>query len=135
MSEVIPSIDAMLFQLQALSSFIDQGGDNATFVFYCDEKPSSTNIAADTNKELVTLTLPKPSLKQILSDGVELHPTATSLAIRSGRAIWARLYNGDKQVVMDFEIGLDIVLNNNNIVEGGTQILDSIIFNIVIGGI
>jgi hypothetical protein len=124
---VTPSLSAGLAQLEALANFIDEGSGNATFVFYSDTKPTDTTVAANDSRKLVTLTLPKPCTKQMLSDGIELYPTNSALAIQNGTAIWARLYNGDGIVVADFAMGSHIILNTYDIAAGGTQILDSII--------
>ncbi|MHA3082119.1 hypothetical protein ACX1NX_02830 [Acinetobacter sp. ANC 5383] len=124
---VKPSLAASLLALQGLASFIDQGSNNATFVFYSDTKPTDMTVAANDSAKLVILTLPKPCTKQVLSDGIELYPTSSNMAIQTGTAVWARLFNGNGLAVVDFVMGSDITLNTYEIVTGGTQILDSII--------
>ncbi|MHA3104607.1 hypothetical protein [Acinetobacter sp. ANC 3791] len=122
-----PSLGAGLAMLAAFAAYIDQGSNFATLIFYSDEKPASTKIAADSAKALVTLSLPKPCLKQTLSDGIELYATNSVIATSTGTATWARLYNGNGLAVIDLEMGVDIILNSYEIVAGGTQTLDSII--------
>ncbi|WOE40684.1 hypothetical protein [Acinetobacter chinensis] len=124
---VMPSLAAGLVQLQALANFLDMGSDNATFIFYDDSKPNSTNVAANNSAKLVTLVLPKPCFKQLLIDGIELHPSGTAVSIKTGTAIWARLLNGNGVVVADFSVGTDIVLNNEDLVLGASLTLNSII--------
>lgn len=124
---VTPSLAAGLAQLQALANFIDMGSDNATFIFYDDSKPIDTTVAAINSAKLVTLVLPKPCFKQLLTDGIELFPSDTATIIKTGTAIWARLYNADGVVVADFSVGADIVLNNEDLVLGSSLTLDSII--------
>ena len=90
-------------------------------------------MAANSANVLCTLPLPKPCIKQVLADGVELQETTTALATKAGIAIWARLYNGNNEAYADFTIGTsgtDIVLNNTNIALGSSQKLDSIILEI-----
>ncbi|MHA3079633.1 hypothetical protein [Acinetobacter sp. ANC 5502] len=122
-----PSLAASLLALQGLASFIDQGSNNATFVFYSDIKPTDTTVAGSDSAKLVTLILPKPCTKQMLSDGIELYPTSSAMAIQAGVATWARLYNGNGIAVADFSMGSDIILNTYDIAAGSTQIIDSII--------
>ncbi|WP_313484148.1 hypothetical protein [Acinetobacter variabilis] len=121
------SLAAGLAQLQALANFLDQGSANATFVFYDDEKPIDVTIAADNNARLVTLTLPKPSIKQVHTDYVELNQTDAATVIKSGTAVWARLFNGEGKAVADFAVGSDITLANPNLVLGSTLMMNSLI--------
>ena len=121
-----PSLSAGLSMLQALTLFIDQGGANATFVFYNDIKPLDTTIAANESARLVTMELPKPSFKQLKTNSIELHPTSEGTIVKTGKAIWARLYNGAGVAVMDFDCAVDMVLDTADLVMGASYDLDSI---------
>lgn len=127
---VIPSLQASLAQLQSLANFIDMGSNNATFVFYDNTKPSSTSLAASESAKLVSIELPKPCFKQLLADGIELNATSSFTVIKTGTAIWARLFNGNGVVVADFAVGTDITMTNPNLVLGGTEKLDSFILRV-----
>lgn len=127
---VIPSLSAGLAQLQALANYIDQGSSNATFIFYDDAKPASTSVAAIESAKLVSIELPKPCFKQLLADGIELNATTGFTVIKTGTAIWARLFNGNGVVVADFAVGADITMTNPNLVLGGTEKLDSFILRV-----
>lgn len=127
---VIPSLQASLVQLQSLSNFIDTGSSNATFVFYDNTKPSSTSVAASESAKLVSIELPKPCFKQLLADGIELNATSSFTVVKTGTAVWARLYNGNGTVVADFAVGIDITMTNPNLVLGGTEKLDSFILRV-----
>jgi hypothetical protein len=130
---IIPSLVAGLAQLQALANFIDQGRGNATFVFYEDEKPTSTLIEPNESKKLVVLNLPNPSFKRMLLDGNELFPTSSEIVLKTGIAVWARLFSANGDVVADFQMGTDIILNNYELVMGSKQTLDSIILKPYLG--
>lgn len=121
------SLAAGLAQLQALANFLDQGSANATFVFYDDAKPANVTVAANNSARLVTLTLPKPSIKQVHTDCVELNQTDAATVIKSGTAVWARLFNGEGKAVADFAVGSDITLANPNLVLGSTLMMNSLI--------
>ena len=121
-----PSLGAGLSMLAAFAAYIDQGSNFATLVFYSDTKPSSIDIAADASKALVTLTLPKPSLKQANADSISLQPTDTVLVTKSGTAVWVRLYNGNGLAVMNFSIGSDITILSTNLAEGSAVNLTSL---------
>ena len=124
---------AQILALQAHANFLDNGDDSAHFVYYSDSKPANIEVTANPANALCTLLLPKPCIKQVLVDGVELYETITALATKAGIAIWARLYNGNDEAYADFTIGTsgtDIVLNNTNIALGSSQKLESIILNI-----
>ncbi|MFV5504089.1 hypothetical protein [Acinetobacter sp. 226] len=121
------SLAAGLAQLQALANFLDQGSANATFVFYDDEKPIDVTIAADNNARLVTLTLPKPSIKQVNTDHIELNQTDAATVMKSGTAVWARLLNGEGKAVADFTVGTDITLANPDLVLGSTLMMNLLI--------
>lgn len=127
---VIPSLQASLAQLQSLANFIDTGSSNATFVFYDNTKPASTSVAAIESAKLVSIELPKPCFKQLLTDGIELNATSSFTVIKTGTAIWARLFNGNGVVVADFAVGTDITMTNPNLVLGGTEKLDSFILRV-----
>ena len=129
---ITPSLKAGLAQLRALADFIDLGSGNASFVYYESAKPESTLVPADDMTKLATLTLPKPCFKRLNEDSLELKPTNDVLALKSGTAVWARLFNASGEVVADFEMGVDIILNSYEIVMGATQRLDSIILKPVI---
>lgn len=121
------SLAAGLVQLQALANFLDQGSANATFIFYDDAKPANVTVAANNSARLVTLTLPKPSIKQAHTDYVELNQTDAATVIKSGTAVWARLFNGEGKAVADFAVGSDITLANPNLVLGSTLMMNSLI--------
>ena len=125
---VSPSLAAGLAQLQALANYIDQGSNNATFIFYDDSKPSSTLIEANESAKLVVLTLPKPCLRAVNSNSISLEPTESGTVIKTGTAVWARLFNGNGAVVADFAVGADITLNSVDMVLGGTVSISAITF-------
>lgn len=130
MMSVIPSLQSSLAQLQSLANFIDTGSNNATFVFYDNTKPASTSVVASESAKLVSIELPKPCFKQLLADGIELNATSSFTVIKTGTAIWARLFNGNGVVVADFAVGTDITMTNPNLVLGGTEKLDSFILRV-----
>ena len=121
------SLAAGLAQLQALANFLDQGSVNATFIFYDDTKPANVTVVVNNSAKLVTLTLPKPSIKQVNTDHIELNQTDAATVIKSGGAVWARLFNGEGKAVADFAVGSDITLANPNLVLGGTLMMNSLI--------
>lgn len=123
---ITPSLSAGLSMLQALTLFIDQGGANATFVFYNDTKPSDPTINANELARLVTMELPKPSFKRLKTNSVELHPTSEGTIVKTGKAVWARLYNGNGIAVMDFDCAVDMVLETTDLIMGASYDLDSI---------
>ncbi len=121
---------AGILALQAHADFLDFGSGSAYFVYYSDARPVSIEMAANPTNALCTLSLPKPCIKQVLTDGIELYPTDTALATKAGVAVWARLYNGNDEAYADFTIGTsgtDIVLNSADIALGSSQKIDSII--------
>ena len=121
------SLQAGLAQLQALANYIDQGSVNATFIFYDDTKPANVTVVVNNSAKLVTLTLPKPSIKQVNTDHIELNQTDAATVIKSGAAVWARLFNGEGKAVADFAVGSDITLANPNLVLGSTLMMNSLI--------
>ena len=123
-----PSLNASLSLLQALTQYIDRGSANASFIFYDDAKPTGTSVPANDSAKLVTLTLAKPCFKQVYVDHIELMPTEESTVIKTGTALWARLYNGEGYVVADFDCVANMNLNTRDLVLGGSFKLDSIIF-------
>nr|WP_314137694.1 hypothetical protein [Acinetobacter lwoffii] len=114
--------------LQALTLFIDQGSANATFVFYDDSKPADTTVPANEAARLVTMELPKPSFKRLKNTSIELYPTDEGTVIKTGKVVWARLYNGDGIAVMDFDCAVDMALDTVDLVMGASYDLDSIEF-------
>lgn len=122
---IYPSTKAGIAQLVGLANFIDEGSNNATFIFYNDNKPSDISANANDTAKLITLTLPKPCIKQTNDDSIDLKPTDTAIATQAGTAKWARLFNGNGIAVADFEVGTDITLANTDIAEGGTLSLTS----------
>lgn len=127
MSTVVPSIEASLAQLQALTNYIDQGSGKATFAFYSSAKPINTSASVDESKRLVTMTLPKPCFKKLNADNIELQQTDAAIVLRDGIAIFARLFSAAGSVVADFEVGIHITLNNPTLVTGSTLMLNSIV--------
>ena len=125
---ITPSLNAGLSMLQALTLFIDQGSANATFVFYDDSKPADTTVPANEAARLVTMELPKPSFKRLKNSSIELHPTGECTIVKTGKAVWARLYNGEGIAVMDFDCTVDMALDTVDLVIGASYDLDSIEF-------
>jgi len=125
---------AQLLALQAHATYLDSGQGLAYFVYYSGIKPASLDIAADQLNALCVLPLPKPCFKQVLTNGIELHPTDTATATKAGIVTWARLYNGNDEPYADFTVGTSgthIVLNNDDIALGASQKLDSITLEVV----
>ena len=122
-----PSIEAGLIQLQALAAYIDQGSSNATFVFYSDSKPANVTTAANNTAKLATLTLPKPCFKKLNTNSIELNQTDAATVVKTGEAIWARLFNGEGKAVADFAVGTDITLANPSLILGSTLMMNSIV--------
>ena len=123
-----PNLPAGLAMLQALTAFIDQGSMAAKFVLYHDAKPASVSVAANESAKLVTLELPKPSFKQVKSGSIELNPTLEGTIVKTGTAVWARLYSANGTAVMDFDCLADMTLDTRDLVMGATFDLDSIEF-------
>ncbi|MHC5170104.1 hypothetical protein ACVIAJ_07050 [Acinetobacter johnsonii] len=122
-----PSLKASLAQLQALATYLDQGGSNASFIFYDDTKPASVSVAANNAAKLVILTLPKPCLKTMHADRIELNQTDAAVVTKDGIATWARLLNGAGEPVADFTVGANITIANPELKAGGTLMMNSLI--------
>jgi len=114
------SVKARLAMIQAFANFMDSGSQSAIVIFYGGVQPASTEVAADSNNVLVTLTFPEPCIKETTATYVELHPTDTGTVIKAGTATWARIYNGAGEVAADLTVGTDIALANTNLALGGT---------------
>jgi len=120
------SVKAKLAMIQAFASFLDNGSQSATIIFYQGAQPASPAVAADSNNTLVTLTFPEPCIKETTATHVELHPTDTATVIKTGTATWVRIFNGTGEVAADLSVGADISLANTNLVIGGTLTIQSI---------
>ena len=112
--------------LQALANYLDQGSSNATLIFYEDTKPTSVNENADNSAKLLTINLPKPCLKSVNENNVELFAPSAGIATKTGTATWARVFNGEGLAVVDVSVGTDIVLDNADLVIGSSVKLDVI---------
>ena len=122
-----PSLKASLAQLQALATYLDQGSSNASFIFYDDTKPALVSVAANNAAKLVILTLPKPCLKTMHADRIELNQTDAAVVTKDGIATWARLLNGAGEPVADFTVGANITIANPELKAGGTLMMNSLI--------
>ena len=121
-----PSHVVKMVMLQAMAANLDQGEGHATMVYYDGARPSSEEIAADLSARLVTLTLPKPCVKQVNENSIELHSSDAAMAIKTATATWARLFNSAGQPVIDLDMGVEIQLDSYEVVLGSTQQLDAI---------
>lgn len=119
------SVNARLAMIQAFASFMDNGSQSATVIFYEGVQPASPAVAADSNNALVTLTFPEPCIKETTATYIELHPTDTGTVIKTGTAAWARIYNGAGEVAADLTVGTDISLANTNLGLGGSFQINS----------
>ena len=122
----VPSQTASMAMLQALATYLDQGSSNATLIFYDDTKPTSVGVNANNAAKLLTLSLPKPCSKSVNENNIELFASNVGVAIKTGTATWARLFNGEGVAVVDVVMETDIVLDNYNIVIGSSVKLDVI---------
>ena len=120
------SVKALLAMIQAFASFMDNGSQSATVIFYEGAQPANTAVAADSNNALVTLVFPEPCIKETTPTYVEFHPTDTGSVIKTGTATWARIFNGAGEVAADLTVSTDISLANTNLVVGGTLFIQSI---------
>ena len=121
-----PSHIVKMVMLQAMAANLDQGEGHATMVYYDGVRPASEEVAADPSARLVTLTLPKPCVKQVNENSIELYPSNAVMAIKTATATWARLFNSAGQAVIDLDMGVEIQLDSYEIVLGSTQQLDAI---------
>lgn len=121
-----PSKIASLAMLQALANYLDQGSSNATLIFYDDIKPATPNFNPNEAAKLLTLNLPKPCLKSVNENNIELFAPSAGIATKTGTATWARVFNGEGLAVVDVSVGIDIVLDNANLVIGSSVKLDVI---------
>lgn len=130
-----PSQAASLFMLQAYANYLDQGGLNATFVFYDGARVASIDDAAESANKLVTCTLPKPCFNAVFADYIELKASDAGLIIKSGTAAWCRIYNGQGLPVLDLDVGIvnvpedvdkEVKLNTVALSSGTTLMLNSI---------
>lgn len=121
-----PSHVVKMVMLQAMAANLDQGEGQATMVYYDGVRPVSEEVSVDPSAHLVTLTLPKPCVKQVNENSIELHPSNTAMAIKTATATWARLFNSAGQPVIDLDMGVEIQLDSYEIVLGSTQQLDAI---------
>lgn len=119
------SINARLAMIQAFASFMDNGSQSATVVFYEGVQPASPATTADSANALVTLTFPEPCIKEATATYIELYPTDTATVIKTGTAVWARIYNGAGEVAADLTVGTDISLANTNLGLGGSFQINS----------
>lgn len=119
-----PSLPASLLMLQALASYIDQGSENATLIFFDDDRPSDVNIAHQNSAVLLRMNFQKPCLKSIQDSKIELHAPDAGVAVKSGMAKWARILNGNSLPVMDVSMGVDIILDTYDLVVGSNVKLD-----------
>lgn len=120
------SIKAKLDMIQAFSRYMDNGSQSATIIFYEGTQPASTEIQANSDNKLATLTFPEPCLKEATATYVEFYPTDTATVIKTGTATWARIYNGAGEIAADLTVGTDIALANTNLALGGTLSISSI---------
>ena len=121
-----PSHVVKMTMLQAMAANLDQGEGYATMVYFDGVRPTSEEVVADPSSRLVTLTLPKPCIKQVNENSIELYPSDAAMAIKTATATWARLYNAAGQAVIDLDMGVEIELDSYEIVLGSTQQLDAI---------
>lgn len=121
-----PSKLASLTMLQALANYLDQGSSNATLIFYDDIKPATPNFNPNEAAKLLTLNLPKPCLKSVNENNIELFASNAGIATKTGTALWARVFNGEGLAVFDVSVGTDIVLDNADLVIGSSVKLDVI---------
>lgn len=119
------SVKARLAMIQAFANFMDSGSQGATVIFYESEQPETPTVAADSAKALVTLTFPKPCIKEVTASYVELYPTNSAIVIKTGTAMWARVYNGAGEAAADLTIGTDITLANTILTIGGNLSISS----------
>ena len=120
------SVNARLAMIQAFANFMDSGSQSATVIFYEGVQPTDTSVAADSNNALVTLVFPEPCIKEVTATYIELHPTDTGSVIKTGTAVWARIFNGAGEVAADLTVGTDISLANTNLALGGALSITSI---------
>ena len=120
------SVNARLAMIQAFANFMDSGSQSATVIFYEGVQPADTSVVTGSNNALVTLVFPEPCIKEVTATYIELHPTDTGSVIKTGTAVWARIFNGAGEVAADLTVGTDISLANTNLVVGGTLFIQSI---------
>ena len=119
------SLEAGLAAIQAHAVFLDRGSNNATVVFYSDQKPVDVTVLVEESAKLVTCTLPKPCFKSIGDNYIELHQTDAATVLNAGIALWARVYNGEGIAYADLEVGSSITLANPDLALGSTLMINS----------
>lgn len=119
------STDALIVMRQALASFIENGGESISVVFFKGDPPTSTSSPASESNQLIKIHLPKPSIKQIGANFIEFHEPAEELVLLSGIATWAQLRSAANKNVMTLIVGEDILMSSDELVQGGVLRLPS----------
>lgn len=121
-----PAYAIQMTMIRSVAENLDNGGGVACIIYYDDVRPESEEVAANPSSRLVTLNFPKPCVKTTGETSIELFPSDIGMAVKNGTATWARLYNAAGQAVIDLDIGVEIQLDNPDVVLGSTLKLDAI---------
>lgn len=104
---------------------IDAAGGPGTIKFYTAPQPENVGVALEEQELLATLTLSYPCAPDPMGGLLQFFPIEEeSDAPKTGKAAWARVYDGDGKAVMDCDVtgpggGGLIEINTVDIVEGG----------------
>ncbi|MDI3326784.1 hypothetical protein QKW35_20600 [Pontibacterium granulatum] len=104
-------------RLQALADLIDTGGAG-TLTLYTGTKPAQADDAITTQTALVDIPCPLPIADSISNGTLHLAAFGSEMAVETGQATWARLKNGNGDVVADLVVGTDIALASTQIYPG-----------------
>lgn len=131
MSIMHVSLPARTTAANALAALVDAGTGPGTIKFYAGSMPADADTAVVAQVLLATLTFSATAFSAAV-DGTAtaLEITSDTSADATGEATWARVADGDGNVIFDCDVGpaggvTTITLGDVNIVEAGTVLLTS----------
>lgn len=125
---ISPSAAALAAKVNALRDLIDAGATPGKLRIYSGSAPASADDPA-TGDLLCVLTLPQPCADDSTDGVLTLNPISPAVAIDGGTAGYARMSNGDGDVIGDFDVddsaGAAIILDSLAIALGAGVTLNS----------
>ena len=118
--------DIRTARMEVLADAIDATSNPGYFTIYSGDRPETTGGSLSSeNVELVTFTFALPCASSVANGVLTLdHASiAPEDALNTGTASWARVCDGDGELVMDCDVtrtgqGGDITVNTDDFVQG-----------------
>jgi len=131
------SVTAANTLMNSFGSLLDSSEVPGYLEIYKGEMDTSCENNNNSENLLGVIQCLSPASTSSINGSIQIKFSSDNKATSSGKATWARLFNGNNEALMDLDISTPeeknrglVILDRTDIVKGGAIIINSMVFSI-----